>query len=131
MFGRVAEWMIAVLLKSTDGQPSVGSNPTPSANSSSAPIDNPFMQGDYVQLKGPSNPHKGNIKMGKAYQVLGTQTRSDFIFLRLDNGTQACLRGKDFVLKYAGNKTIPFMDTDEYENVIKAQESLDLANIKE
>ena len=31
--GRVAEWSIAAVLKTADGQPSVGSNPTPSANS--------------------------------------------------------------------------------------------------
>ncbi len=29
--GRVAEWSIALVLKTSDGKPSVGSNPTPSA----------------------------------------------------------------------------------------------------
>ena len=34
--GRVAEWSIALVLKTSDGQPSVGSNPTPSANKNNA-----------------------------------------------------------------------------------------------
>lgn len=83
----------------------------------------PFQKGDLVQLKGPTNPYKGNIRMGKSYAIKGVGYRD--ILLRADNGSGGYFNSEHFTIYEAPTK----MDDDEYNQIIAAQDSLDLAKI--
>jgi hypothetical protein len=86
-----------------------------------------IQKGDHIQLKGPTNPHKGNLSIGKTY--IARHVGVSVVAVTSDLGRLAWFNIELFKVKYAGNGEPPHMDDEEYKEIIAAQDSLDLAKL--
>lgn len=106
------------------------------AHAKPLPLPAPFAEGDFIRLKGPQNPHKGNLRIGNAYQALKVTwwTSSDgkgYGYVRLQDDREKIGNWdiREFELYQTGHG-VPTMKADEYDDAIAAQEVMDLISPK-